>query len=225
MISTLLQAEFSRNFPFIQQASEAFKKGFFEAAQYVEVPAGTSICDEGQQCAYLTMVLGGMGRVYKLSPSGREITLYRIQEGESCVLTASCIMNQADFPAMAITETMVRGIMVNPKFVRDWFCREPEWQQFILGLLSHRLSSIIAVVEEVAFKRLDVRLAEQFARSLEQGTTKIDKTHAELAADVGSSREVVSRVLRDFTHRGLIISTRGHTEIIDVDAIKALSRQ
>lgn len=225
MISTHHQTEFSSFFPFIRLAGSDFQQAFFEAAQYVEVPSGVSICDEGQQCDHLTLILGGMGRVYKLSPSGREITLYRIQEGESCVLTASCIMNSLSFPAMAITETVVRGIIVNPKFVRDWFCKEPQWQQFILGLLSDRLSSIITVVEEVAFKRLDVRLAELFSRSLEQGEVQVNKTHAELAADVGSSREVVSRVLRDFSQRGLIRSTRGHIEIIDPTAIADLSTQ
>ena len=124
-----------------------------------------------------------------------------------------------------MTETSVRAIVVPPKFVRDWFCKEPLWQEFILGLLSHRLSSIINVVEEVAFKRLDVRLAELFVRSLKRGDLKIDKTHAELAADVGSSREVVSRVLRDFMHRGLISSTRGHTEILDTEEMIAISNQ
>lgn len=225
MISATQQKEFSKLFPFIKQAAPDFVQTFFEKAQYIELPAGVSICEEGQNCAHLALVIQGIGRVYKLSPSGREVTLYRIHGGESCILTASCIMNQDSFPAMAESETAIRGLLIPPADVRDWFCRDTHWQRFIFGLLSHRLADIISVVEEVAFKRIDVRLAEQFTRRLAAGEKTIHKTHAEIAADVGSSREVVSRILRDFTQRGLIISSRGSIEIVDNQAIKNLAQQ
>ncbi len=225
MISQAQRTEFETLFPFIKLAAVDFVDAFYAEAQYMEIPAGVSICDEGQQCSHLAMVVAGVGRVYKLSSSGREVTLYRIYGGESCVLTASCIMNHDSFPAMAITETLVRGFLIPPASVRRWFCEEPQWQKFIFGLLSHRLSNIISVVEGVAFKRIDVRLAEQFARELTRGVDIIHKTHADLAADVGSSREVVSRILRDLTHRGLIVVNRGYIEIIDKRAIVKLSQQ
>lgn len=198
---------------------------FFSQAQYVELPAGAAICDEGQNCSYLALIIEGTGRVYKLSPAGREVTLYRIRGGESCVLTASCILNQDGFPAMAVSETPIRGLIIKPASVREWFCRDAEWQKFIFGLLSHRLADIISVVEEVAFKRIDVRLAEQFVRSLSRGDKVLHKTHAEIAADVGSSREVVSRILRDFSQRGLINAHRGSIDIIDDQAIHDLAQQ
>ncbi len=225
MISAVLQAEFESIFPFMRQAAESFRHTFYQSAQYVELAAAEPIGEEGQLCSHLALVMDGVGRVFKLSASGREVTLYRIYRGESCVLTASCIMNQGVFPAMAVTETPVRAIVIPPVHVRKWFCGEPLWQQFIFGLLSHRLESIISVVEEVAFKRIDVRLAEQFSRALGRGDRMIDKTHAELAADVGSSREVVSRILRDLGHRGLIRYTRGHIELLDATAIQALAAQ
>ncbi len=225
MISTLQQAEFENRFPFIRQCSSSFVESFYSKAQYGELPSATSICDEGQHCTQLAMVLDGVGRVYKLSSSGREVTLYRIYGGESCVLTASCIMNGDSFPAMAVTETPVRTILISPADVIDWFCQEPQWQHFIFGLLSHRLSDIISVVEEVAFKRVDVRLAEQFVRVLAKGQTSLDKTHAELAADLGSSREVISRILRDFSERGLISTHRGHIDILDQQSISSLAKQ
>ncbi len=225
MISNIQQAEFESRFPFIQQCSASFVESFYREAQYGELPAATSICDEGQHCAQLAMVLDGIGRVYKLSSSGREVTLYRIYGGESCVLTASCIMNGDSFPAMAKTETTVRAILISPRQVVDWFCEEPQWQRFVFGLLSHRLADIISVVEEVAFKRIDVRLAEQFSRAMTGGETVLAKTHADLAADVGSSREVISRILRDFSERGLISTHRGYIEILDQAAINTLAQQ
>ena len=225
MISAVQQAEFETVFPFIKQAKPDFKQMFYAEAQYMELPAGASICDEGQHCSHLALVLDGVGRVYKLSSSGREVTLYRIYGGESCVLTASCIMNHDSFPAMAVTETVVRGFLISPANVRKWFCVDPLWQQFIFGLLSHRLSNIISVVEEVAFKRIDVRIAEQLSRELAKGESVMHKTHADLAADVGSSREVVSRILRDMAHRGLVVSGRGHIDVINKQAIIELSKQ
>jgi CRP/FNR family transcriptional regulator, anaerobic regulatory protein len=224
MISIPQQQVFQTHFPFIKQCSSAFVETFYHDVQYMQLPAGVSICDEGQQCAHLAMVMDGVGRVYKLSPSGREITLYRINSGESCVLTASCIMSQNTFPAMAATETAVSAILVSPKNVREWFCKDPQWQKFIFGLLSYRLNDIISVVEEVAFKRIDVRIAEQIVRNLGQGNRVMQKTHAELAADVGSSREVISRILKDFAERGLVNLTRGSIEVIDVESIQRLSQ-
>lgn len=224
MISPAQQQIFRSHFPFIDQCSKAFRDSFFQHVQFMQLPAGMSICDEGQQCAHLAMVMEGVGRVYKLSPSGREITLYRIYGGESCVLTASCIMSQNKFPAMAATETSVAAVLVSPQNVREWFCQDPEWQKFIFGLLSFRLNDIISVVEEVAFKRIDVRIAEQLVRNLAHGERTLHKTHAELAADVGSSREVISRILKDFAERGLVTLTRGSIEVTDLDGIQCLSR-
>jgi CRP/FNR family transcriptional regulator len=225
MISQPRQVEFTRLFPFINRADSKFTKIFFNEAQYVELPSGASICEQGQNCAHLALIIEGTGRVYKSSPSGREVTLYRINAGESCVLTASCIMNQDSFPATAETETAVRALLISPVNVKQWFCQDSKWQSFIFSLLSHRLADIISVVEEVAFKRIDVRLAEQFVKSLKQGHLTLNKTHAELAADVGSSREVVSRILRDFSQRQLINSGRGIIEIVDPLALEDLSRQ
>ncbi len=215
-----LRQRFARLFPFIEQAAPDFIEEFYRRTQLARLDARTPICDEGQQCAHLALLLDGVGRVYKLSPNGREITLYRIYPGQSCVLTASCIMSHNRFPAMAVSETAVQALLVPPAQVRDWFCREPAWRDFVFGLLSHRLADIIAVVEEVAFKRIDRRLAEQMMGVLERGETILRKTHAELAADVGSSREVVSRILRDFSEQGLIRSRRGEIEIVDAAAIR-----
>jgi CRP/FNR family transcriptional regulator, anaerobic regulatory protein len=224
MISIQQQQLFKSHFPFIKKCSPEFVETFFHNVQFMQLPAGVSICDEGQQCAHLAMVIDGVGRVYKLSPSGREITLYRIHGGESCVLTASCIMSQNVFPAMAATETPVTAILVSPGNVREWFCKDQEWQKFIFGLLSFRLNDIISVVEEVAFKRIDVRIAEQLVRHIGYGNRLIQKTHAELAADVGSSREVISRILKDFAERGLVNMTRGSIEVVDLESIQHLSR-
>jgi CRP/FNR family transcriptional regulator len=225
MISTADRALFGSCFSFVADCSPHFLDRFYQHVHVVKLEAGTSICDEGQQCSHLALLLEGVGRVYKLSPGGRELTLYRIQPGESCVLTASCIMSFDAFPAMARAETEMRALLVSPDLVRDGFCSDTGWQKFIFRLLSHRLAEIVTVLEEVAFKRIDVRIAEQLNRSLQQGNFQVHKTHAEIAADIGTSREVVSRILRDFSGRGLVFVKRGHIDILDAAAIGSLSQQ
>ncbi len=225
MIAANLKVEFEEKFPFISSAGKAFTTEFYTVSRYSELAAGVPICEEGQQCAQLAMLLEGAGRVYKLSPGGREVTLYRVEAGEACVLTASCILNNDSFPAIAVTETPVRAIIIPAASVKKWICLDSQWQQFIFGLLSHRLGSIISVVEEVAFKRLDIRLAERILKLTSAEQTKLEITHAELAADLGSSREVISRLLKDFTDRGMIVTSRGKMELTDPQALLSLSRQ
>ncbi len=220
---TSVRRAFAERFPFIEQARPAFVEAFFSQTREAELPAAAPICDEGQQCAHLALLLEGVGRVYKLSPNGREVTLYRIHPGQSCVLTASCIMSRQAFPAMAVTETPCRALLVPPARVRDWFCEEPAWRDFVFGLLSHRLGDIISVVEEVAFRRIDLRLARQLVQALQRGEREVRKTHAELAADVGSSREVISRILRDFSEQGMIRAGRGVIEVLDAAALRRLA--
>lgn len=224
MLTLPQQQEFADRFPFILNTQPAFQKEFFNSASYLRLSPDSTICEEGHQCTQLALMLQGVGRVFKISASGREITLYRIYPGESCVLTASCIMNGDSFPAIAETETDSPAVIVSKERVKSWFCQDAEWQKFVFRLLSSRLASIITVVEEVAFKRIDVRLAEQFARHLHKGESTLLKTHAELAADVGSSREVVTRILRDFVQREMIRLSRGSIELVDQQKILQLSR-
>ena len=216
MLSENQQLLVRQHFPFLDDCSAAFLEAFNSHANYVRLPAGAPICREGEFCAHLAMVVEGVGRVYKLAPNGREVTLYRIYAGESCVLTASCIMSQDSFPAMAQTETDAGAVLIAPRQVQDWFCIEPNWQRFIFGLLSHRLGDIVSLT--MFF--LD---PTELMRHVTHGETSVYKTHADLAADVGSSREVISRILKDFADRGMVRLTRGKIEMIDTPTIAQLA--
>ncbi|MEW8349004.1 MAG: cyclic nucleotide-binding domain-containing protein, partial [Candidatus Thiodiazotropha taylori] len=93
--------QITQQFQFLQQAERDFQQRFFERASKIDLPADQPICHQGTECTHLALVISGSARVYKLSENGREITLYRIGPGESCILTASCIMNGEPFPAYA----------------------------------------------------------------------------------------------------------------------------
>ncbi len=193
-------------FPFLRGSTPAVVDEFLRQGVHKRLAPGEFICLEGNQCTFLPFVLSGQARVYKASDAGREITLYRIAAGESCVLTASCILNHIAFPAFAVAETPVEGFLVPASVFRAWIDTHSAWRMFVFDMFAQRLSSIISVVEEVVFRRLDARLA---AFLLDAGVERVAMTHEAIATELGSSREVVSRLLKEFEHEGLVELERG----------------
>ncbi|MFN3491180.1 MAG: Crp/Fnr family transcriptional regulator, partial [Anaerolineales bacterium] len=162
----------------------------------------------------------GSVRVYKIGETGREITLYRFGMGEGCILTASAILNDTSFPAIATVEQDAEVIMIPSKIFRDWIYHYPIWSEFIFNLLSQRLSSVMTIVEEVAFRRMDIRVAGLLLNHA-QANNPIKITHQEIAAELGSSREVISRILDDFSDSDIVRLSRGAIEILDFDLLKS----
>ncbi len=215
-----------------QRLRTAFPQLFADDAQFMQrlgqgallksLPAGQYVCHEGDQCGFLPLLLQGRARVHKVAESGREITLYRIEPGESCVLTASCIMSDIPFPALAITETEVEALLVPAAAVRSWMGESAAWRNYVFQLVAHRLADVIAVIEEVAFRRMDARVA---ALLLERGAAEASArtTHQELAVELGSSREVVSRILRDLENDGMIRRQRGEILLLDAPGLRRVA--
>lgn len=204
---------------FLPNASSAFQDTFFETAIHKTVPAGSFICLEDNECGYLPLVLKGEARVYKMSDEGRELTLYPILPGDSCILTASCIMNNIVFPANAVAVTDVEAMLVPSRDVRHWLAVYPDWSRYIFSLLSRRLVDVISLVEEVAFQRMDVRLARYLADAATADPV-IRKTHEAIATDLGTSREVVSRLLKELEYKDVLSLSRGAITIHQPDALR-----
>ena len=165
-------------------------------------------------------MLRGTVRVFKLAESGREITLYRIEAGQSCILTASCIQSDSPFPAFAICEENVDAILIPSNFLQKWLEESTVWRRYIFGLISHRMSSVISLVEEVAFRKLDQRIARLLIQYQSKITSSsINVTHHEIALELGTSREVVSRILMDFQSTGLVQLTRGSIVLLNLEEL------
>jgi CRP/FNR family transcriptional regulator len=159
--------------------------------------------------------------VYKIGETGREITLYRFGNGQSCILTANAILSQKTFPAIATVEEEAEAVMIPADTFRHWVVRYDPWREFVFDLLSQRLSTVMAIVEEIAFRRMDARVAALLLdRFRMQDPIRI--THQEIASELGSSREVISRLIEDFTERGLIRSGRGEIEVLDREGLASL---
>jgi len=189
----------------------------------LSIDADQFVCLEGDRCALLPFVIEGTVRVYKIGENGRELTLYRINSGESCILTASCILSSQQFPAHAKVERTVRAIGIPSDLILDWTEKHEVWRRFMFSMMSSRLGDVIELVDAVTFKRLDVRLAEYLLKA-GSGDTELSITHQDLASDLGSAREVISRVLKDFEQRGLVKLKRGQIIFIDPAQLKDISQ-
>lgn len=200
--------------PFLRTADAALVRDLREQAFYMRIPAGRDVFVEGSRVEAIALLVSGVVRVYKVGESGREITLYRFGTGESCVLTANAILSQQSFSAIATVERDAEAIMIRADVFQGWVRRYPVWLDFVLDLLSQRLASVMEIVDEVAFRRMDLRVA---ALLLDRSRRRnpIEITHQEIAAELGSSREVISRILESFTRQGLVQLARGTVEVLD----------
>lgn len=209
-----------QSLPVLQNAAPQMEREFLANAYVARIPANRDIFAEGDNADAIALLLSGRVRVYKIGETGREITLYRFGSGESCVLTANAILSRQTFPALATVESDVEAIMIPADVFRDWIDRFDPWRSFVFDLLARRLANMLLIVDEVTFRRMDARLANLLLRRGER-QNPITATHQELAAELGSSREVISRLLADFADEGQINMKRGQIEIIDRRALAA----
>jgi CRP/FNR family transcriptional regulator, anaerobic regulatory protein len=222
MITTQQFERIFRALPILSQADPVLLREFQQAASLVRIPEGHDVFVEGDRVDAIALLISGVVRVYKIGETGREITLYRFGNGESCILTANAILSQQNFPAVATVEKAAEAVMIPADIFRDWVRRYDLWREFVFELLSQRLASVMAVVEEVAFRRMDARLAA-FLVERSRSSSQIQITHQEIAAELGSSREVISRILEDFSAQGLLRSSRGAIEVLDLETLQARS--
>ena len=208
--------------PILQRADAPLINELKRAAQFAKIPAGHDVFVDGDRVDSIALLISGVVRVYKIGETGREITLYRFGLGQSCILTANAILSQKSFPAIATVEEDAEAVMIPADVFRDWVNRYDLWREFVFDLLSERLSTVMAVVDEVVFKRMDRRVASLLLKQAKE-QNPISITHQEIAAELGSSREVISRILEDFSKEELIESGRGTIEILDLEGLESRS--
>ncbi|OHC73445.1 MAG: Crp/Fnr family transcriptional regulator [Rhodospirillales bacterium RIFCSPLOWO2_12_FULL_58_28] len=193
------------------------------AATPVTVPAGTVLFQEGSECGKYILVLDGSVRVQKISESGREIVLYRVENGQACVLTTSCLMCGETYGAEGVSETEVKAVALPKSAFRSLLATSEKFREFVFTIFGKRISDLMMIIEEVAFHRIDGRLA-QFLLEHADAEKCLNKTHQELAAELGSVREVISRQLKEFERRGWVALSRKRIEILNAAALADLKK-
>lgn len=223
MISDHEWETFSRQFPALQadRRSETLLK---KSCVVRRVNDGDILYRDGDDCTHLPLVISGELQLTKYGETGRAITLYRVEDGESCILSTLSILNAAAFPAEATSRSSTTLFLVPAEVLRRLIENETNWREFVFSTYHQRLAALIALIEEVVFGKLDVRLAELLLKSADRGEKTLGMTHQELAEELGSSREVVSRILKEWERQGIVALRRGFVTISEVQSLRKKAR-
>jgi CRP/FNR family transcriptional regulator len=196
---------------------------WIEAIQHLEpvtVPGGTQAYVTGDECRNFLLLLSGNIRIFASGRGGREIVLYRIQPGEFCILSLVSFLQGSTFPANAVTENQVQALVMDRTIFNRAMKNSPALCDVMMMELSNRFLEVINRVQELAFEPLDLRLANLLCRRFrEANMTTITMTHSQLAQELGTTREVASRMLKDLERGNYINLSRGSVSLRDDDAI------
>jgi CRP/FNR family transcriptional regulator, anaerobic regulatory protein len=207
-------------FPDLVNLDQHAKDLITQYARIVEAPIGTIGYREGGPCGAYVMSLAGQSRVYKMSTSGREILLYRVGAGETCVITTTCLLGNSDYPASTIVEEAIRDVIIPAAAFNQLMVDSAIFRKFVMTNYGALISDLIVLLDEVAFHSLDARLAKVL---LDAKIPQITRTHQQIADELGTAREVVSRQLKRLEIKGIVTLGRGQIEIINRTSLEKLA--
>ncbi|MCG8564202.1 MAG: Crp/Fnr family transcriptional regulator [Desulfobacterales bacterium] len=206
------------HYPILSQLPESIRDDALAQARVVNLDAGTPVFNASDACLAFPFVLEGLLRVFKTGADGRELTLYRVGPGDACLVSTGCLLGKGNYQASAMVLEACRVVML-PDSAFDALMALPPFRTFIFSLFSQRVIHLMQLVEEVAFQRLDRRLATLL---IGQGPVGL-ASHQALAQELGTVREMVSRLLSGFRDSGWVSLSRGRIEILDTGALERIS--
>ena len=219
-----LAARIAAAFPALAKAPPATLERLAAKSLHRRVPAGTVMFNERTPCTGFPLVLGGAVRVVQQYPNGRELQLYRVKPGESCLVSGSCLLGETAYPASGFAESEVELLIVPPAEFRSLVAEDEAFRAFVFSEFGERMATLMQLVEAIAYQKLDQRLAALLVERGSGGRTTVQATHQALADDLGSVREIVTRLLRSFEDRGFVELGRERITLRDPVALAALAR-
>jgi CRP/FNR family transcriptional regulator len=214
--------------PFLEGDSSELRQLVMAEGSIVRLAAGDFFLREGDSCGHFAFLLSGRMRVFKLAESGQEITLYHVSAGEACPLNVSCILSDRPVPAMARVEEDVEALVLPARSFRKWVTEFASLQTFVFRMFSERLAEVMSLVEEVAFRKMDQRLARYLDEIFQReggAAPAVEVTHAQIASELGTAREVVSRLLKEFERLGAIELSRGRISLLDRPLLRTVAER
>jgi CRP/FNR family transcriptional regulator len=207
------------HFPeFIGSVDKVIKQ-LMDSAVLVNLPARQQVFYPGKVCDNYLLMLSGSIKAQIMSADGREILLYHVHAGDSCVLTTSCLLGDNNYPAEGFTETEVSAFAIPAHVFHRCLEQSTFFREFVFRNFSKRLADVIKRMESISFGTVDQKLAKALLAS---GEKNLHKTHNELALELGSAREVVSRHLKRFESYGWLTLSRGSIQNINFDALNKI---
>lgn len=187
-------------------------------------PAGMRVFGEGSPCKAFLIVRSGQIRVCKTGETGREIVLYRVGPGETCIVTTACLMTSTDYDADGVAESdIVAQALPLPGFM-SLLAQSAGFRQFVFAAYGARIADLLLRIEEVAFGKIDQRLAAMLGERAD-ASGLLEMTHYDMAVELGTAREVVSRQLKEFERNGWVRLGRGQMQLMDAKALAALAQK
>jgi CRP/FNR family transcriptional regulator len=214
-----VKAQLLERFPFLA-GLDAARLEALASQPVTRAPKGTVLFHPGQPCRGFPLLLEGSVRVSQSSRGGREIVLYHVEPGEGCLLSGGCLLGHSDYGAAGVAETDVALLSIPPALFQELLLGFEPFRRFVFGMYGERLAQVMELVEEVAFRRLDARLAQLLVA---RGPV-LEATQQKLAEELGSVREIVSRLLRQFESRGWVELGRNRVTVRDPGALAELAR-
>lgn len=194
-------------------------------AESIQIAPGTSVFHAPAVCLKFLWILSGSVRVYKHSADGRQITLYRMGPGEPCFVCLNSMILGTPTDTHGVAETMVRALAVSHEDLERAMERSPELSRYLLRIMTERLHEVATVAAAAVFDKLDLRLACFLGRMFERSNNRpLRATHDDIARELGTSREVVSRILKQFEHQGCIRLSRGAIELVAPRELEAWTK-
>jgi len=200
--------EFTEIFPYFKNGGTGAAEAILSESHCLNYPAETILLSEGESCESMEFVLAGEKRVYKTNENGREITLYEVGPGEICLINASCIMSKSTSPVNAVALSPIKILHVSASTFRRLMNEYEQIREFFYSAFSHTFADIICLLQEIVFRKLDGRLIDYLIEKSEN--KELHFTHQRIADDLGTSREVVSRLLKEFERQNLVSLSRKH---------------
>ena len=208
-------------FPVLAELPAARLAELLAAAPLRRATAGSVLFEPSMPCEGFPLVLEGSVRVSKTSPSGREIVLYRVSPGEACILSGGCLLSETTYAARGVAESDVTLLPIPAHLFQELILQHPPFCHFVFDMYGARLAEVMELVEEVAFRKLDTRLA----RLLVQRGPVLSATHQNLADELGSVRVFVSRLLGNFEESGWVRLERERVTVVDPKALLEFAQQ
>ncbi|MCB1387999.1 MAG: Crp/Fnr family transcriptional regulator [Rhodobacteraceae bacterium] len=217
-----MPADWIDRFEGLADLPDATRALLMERGKVMRVPKGAALFAPGMEPVNLLLLLEGTIRVQRSSDGGREIVLYRVEGGESCVMTSACLIAHEEYAAEGIAETEVTAVAVPRGVFDELVATSRPFRDFVFRAYARRITDLFHVIDEIAFGRIDVRLAERLLTLARDGD-EVHATHQQLAHELGTAREVVSRQLTEFQRRGWIGQARGRVTLTDRAALTTLA--
>ncbi len=208
--------------PELARSADEISCQLLDSSKVISLKQNSTVFHQGDACSNYLIILHGKVKVFTRAENGREILLYRLYQGDSCVITTSCLFGHKNYPAEGQTETDVSALAIPVNQFNEVLKNSETFREMVFSALASHLSELITLVEEVAFGKLDVRLAKHLLEQHDENNI-LTSTHQNIATELGSAREVISRQLKEMEAKGYIEINRGNIKINNIPALQDIS--